>query len=345
MRLKYAAAVTAAFLLAPGGVGAAETSKITPELVAAAKKEGKVVFYTAVDLTVGEHIAKAFEAKYPGVAVQVERSGSERIYQRINQEYGSNIHAADVVNTSDAAHFIIWKRKGWLAAAQPEDVATHFPAANRDPDGMIAPWRVTLSVMGYNTSLVKADQAPKSLADLLDPKWTGKIVKAHPGYSGVILTATYEISRDIGWGYFEKLGKQKVMQVQSATEPPKKLSLGERAVMADGVEYVLIRLKESGAPVEPIYPTEGTPLVISPSAVMKDAPHPNAARLFQDYLFTQEGQQLLVDMGALRSLHEQVKDKPGRRPLNTIKVMKEDPAAVVDQVDQIKAKYTKDFGT
>ena len=87
---------------------------------------------------------------------------------------------------------------------------------------------------------MKAADAPKSFADLLDPKWSGKIVKAHPSYSGTILTATYQIARDIGWSYFEKLAQQKVMQVQSATDPPKKLALGERAIMADGIEYVAL---------------------------------------------------------------------------------------------------------
>ena len=104
-------------------------------------------------------------------------------------------------------------------------------------------------MLGYNTNLVKPEDAPKSFADLLDPKWAGKIVKAHPGYSGTIMTATFQIARDLGWDYFEKLAGQKVMQVQSSADPPKKLALGERAVMADGNEYNLIQLKEKGEPV------------------------------------------------------------------------------------------------
>src|SRR5205085_11270655 len=116
----------------------------------------------------------------------------------------------------------------------------YFPSEHKDPDGTFATWRMTLSVMGYNTRLVKPEDAPKSFADLLDPKWAGKIVKAHPGYSGTILTATFEIARDVGWPFFEKLAQQRVMQVQSATDPPRKLVAGERAVMADGSEYVIL---------------------------------------------------------------------------------------------------------
>src|SRR5690349_5106659 len=135
---------------------------VTAELIETAKKEGKVIWYTAVDLPVAERIAKAFEAKYPGIAMRVERSGGERIYQRIGQEYASNIHAVDVVNSSDAAHFIVWKRDGILAPYVPEDVALHYPPEHRDPDGLFASWRIWLCVIGYNTKLVSAAEAPKS---------------------------------------------------------------------------------------------------------------------------------------------------------------------------------------
>src|SRR5213595_475983 len=188
---------------------------VTPALIDAAKKEGQVIYYTSTDLPVAEKLAKAFEAKYSGIAVRVERTGAERVFQRIGQEYSSRIHAVDVVNSSDAAHFIVWKREGILAPYVPEDVAS-YPAEHRDVDGQFASFRVWLSIIAYNTNLVKAQEAPKSFVDLLDPKWKGKIVKAHPGYSGTIMTATYEISRDLGWDYLKKLGQQQVMQVQSA---------------------------------------------------------------------------------------------------------------------------------
>ena len=316
---------------------------VTPALIEAAKKEGKVVWYTSVDLPLSEKVGKAFEAKYSGIAVRVERSGAERVFQRIGQEAASNIRACDVVNSSDAAHMIVWKRDGWLAPYVPEDVARFYPPEHKDPDGTFASFRVTLSVIAYNTTLVKPEDVPKSFADLLDPKWVGKIVKAHPGYSGTILTATHQMARDLGWEYFERLAKQRIMQVQSAADPPKKLALGERAIMADGAEYVVLQQHESGKPTTPVYAREGTPLIVGPNAVFKNAPNPNAARLFQSFCFSPECQQLIIETGGMRSVHAQAKDKPGRTPLKDIKVMKDDAAAVEKSSEEIKARYTKIF--
>ena len=275
--------------------------------------------------------------------MKVERSGAERIFQRIGQEYQSKIHVCDVVNSSDAAHLIIWKRGDMLAPFLPEEVVQHYPKEHWDPDGMYASWRLTLSPIAYNTSLVKAEEAPKGFNDLLDAKWVGKIVKAHPGYSGTIMTATQQLARDLGWGYFEKLAKQKIMQVQSAADPPKKLALGERAVMADGGEYVITGLKARGEPIEEVYAVEGTPLITGPSAVMARAANPNAARLFYAWSMTAEAQQMNVDVGGMRSAHAQVKERPDRKKLSEVKTLREDAAAVADQADDIKARYTKLF--
>jgi len=316
---------------------------ITPALVEAARKEGRLAFYTAMDIPVAERFAKAFEARYPGIAVRVERAGSERLYQRIDQERGSNISAVDVANSADAAHFIVWKRNGWLAPYLPEEVARHFPASYRDADGMYVTTRIWLSSIGYNTRLVTAAEAPKSFADLLDPKWMGKMVKAHPAYSGTIMTATFQIARDLGWEYLERLSRQRIMQVQSSTDPPKKLAAGERAVMADGNDYNLIQLKEQGAPVEVVYPTEGTPLISGPSAVFRTAPNPNAARLFYSWLHGIEAQQILVDFAAQHSVHAQAQAKPGRRKLSDIKLMRDDPAGVERTAEEIKARYAQIF--
>src|SRR5437660_1731016 len=190
---------------------------VTPALIEAAKKEGQVIYYTSTDLPVAEKLAKGFEAKYSGIKMRVERTGAERVFQRIGQEYASNIHAVDVVNSSDAAHFIVWKRDGILAPYVPEDVAKFYPAEHKDVDGQFASFRVWLSIIAYNTNLVKA------------------------------------------------------------------------------------------------------------------------------FSLSQEAQQLIIDVGGLRSVHSQIKEKAGRKSLAVIKTMKDDAAAVEKEGEAIKARYTRLF--
>jgi iron(III) transport system substrate-binding protein len=341
--IKGSAALGLTVFASPLRAATPEPTAITPALIEAATKEGTVVLYSSMDLPVGEKLGKAFEAKYPGMAVQIERSGSERLFQRVAQEFGSGIRAADVINSSDASHFITWKKNGWMAPFVSEDIAQHFLPQFRDPDGMSATSRIYLSSIAYNTNLVKPEEAPTSFADLLDPKWAGKMVKGHPAYSGTIMTATFQIVRELGWEYLEKLSKQRVMQVQSSTDPPKKLSLGERAVMADGNEYGVVLLKEAGQPVEPIYPTEGSPTISGPTGIFATAPHPNAARLFQAWLHTRETQQFFTDFTAQYSAHAQVQSKPGRRRISDLKLMKEDAEGVEKMTEEIKTRYAKLF--
>jgi iron(III) transport system substrate-binding protein len=342
--LKGSSALAIATVFAePLRAAAPPAEAITPALIDAAKKEGKCIFYTAMDLQFAEKLGKDFEAKYPGINMRVERSGAERVFTRIGQEYSSNVHAVDVVNTADQSHVIAWKKSGWLAQYLPEEVVQNYDKEFYDPEGFEVVTRVLVSPFGINTELVKLADAPKSFADLLNPKWAGKMVKAHPAYSGTIMNATFQIARDLGWEYFEKLAKQRVMQVQSATDTPKKIALGERAIMIDGAGYLVIRDKEAGKPVDVIYPEEGTPVATSPSVVFKAAPNPNAARLFFNWMHGREGQQILIDYARQYSAHKQAVEKPGVRKLADIKLMKEDPAGVERDAETIKQKYAQIF--
>src|SRR5436189_4442175 len=119
--LLKASVAAAALAASPARVRAAapEPTPVTPALIEAAKKEGKLVWYAAMDLPVSERVARGFEAKYPGISVRIERTGSERQFVRLAQEYGSNVRVADVINASDASHFVAWKRSGWLAPYVP----------------------------------------------------------------------------------------------------------------------------------------------------------------------------------------------------------------------------------
>jgi iron(III) transport system substrate-binding protein len=113
--------------------------------------------------------------------------------------------------------------------------------------------------------------------------------------------------------------------------------------MADGNEYNIFQLREAGRPVEPVYASEGSPLIVGPNGIFKGSPNPKAARLFQSFCFSREAQQLIIDIGGLRSLHPQAEEKPGRRPFKDIKTMQDDAAAVEKQGDAIKARYSKIF--
>ena len=345
LKLTLAAVAVSAFSISAAFAEAPGPYSVTPELLDAAKKEGKVIFYTATDVTVAEKLAELFEKGNPGIDVQVERAGSERVFQRIGQEYSSGIYNADVSETSDAVHFEYFKRQGWLEAMVPQVVADKWPADERDPDGIFAAYRAHLSVMAYRSDLLPEADAPKTWADLLDPKYKGKMVKAHPGYSGTVMTSTFVLSELLGWEYFEKLGQQDVMQVQSSTEPPKKLAQGERALEIDGNEYNVFRLQDEGVKINIVYPEEGTPLAVGNAAVMKQAPNPNAAKVFYAFLFSLEAQQLNSDFGGLRSFHPDVKEKETKTPLSKIKILHSDPVKLEPQIQTIKTNYEKYFGT
>src|SRR5207247_1655168 len=139
-----------------------------------------------------------------------------------------------------------------------------------------------------------------------------------------------------GWEYLEKLAKQGVQQLQSTTATPKSIASGERAVMVDGNEYNMFIEINARSPVRIVYPKEGTPFVTSPTAIFAGAPHPNAARLLQNFLFTAKIQQLTVNEGGTRSLHPDVKDPPGRTALTDIKLLPDDPVAMLPLVAEIK---------
>src|SRR4051812_41941398 len=132
--LKASTASAASLLFAePLKAAAPPAEEVTPPLIEAAKKEGKLSFYSALELNTAERLARTFEAKYPGIAVRVERSGAERIFQRIAQEQGSGIKAVDVANSTDPAHYLDWKKSEWLGPHLPGRGPKYLPAGQKRP--------------------------------------------------------------------------------------------------------------------------------------------------------------------------------------------------------------------
>ena len=309
----------------------------------AARKEGKVVWYTSLALTSAEKVAKLFETKYPGVKVEVNRTGSQRILQRVMQELTANIKNVDIIHTSDAGHYVLLKEKKLLLKYTPAG-AERFAAGFKDKDGFYYGLRATVNVIAYNTKAIPAGEAPRTWRDLLAPRFKGKLVTAHPGYSGVIATHVLALTHLLGWDYFKALGQQSVMIVQSAVDPAGVVASGERPVAVDGGDYTFYQSKKAGNPVEIVYPKEGVPLVVSPTAIAVFAPHPNAAKLFTDFTFTKEVQQVLADTEGLYTGHPDVTYPADKPKLSELKLLTVDPEELEKRGEEIKRRFVEFFG-
>ncbi len=306
-----------------------------------AKKEGKVVWYSSLGLSLAQKMCDAFNKKGLGVTCELNRDGSERIFQKVMQEASANLWIADVVHTSDISHYLDFKAKGMLARYAPAG-SERFRPDFKDRDGFYTVLRGTPYVIAFNTQKVARVEAPKRWKDLLEPRWKGKLVQAHPGYSGVVLTGMTGLLRAFGWDYFTALAKNEPLIVQSAEDPPMKIAGGEAWVGATG-EYNVYRALKKGNPMEIVFPEEGAPFVASANAILARAPHPNAARVFTDFLFGKEAQQLMVDDG-LYVPNEEVSYPKDKRPLTDIKLLPADPEEILKRSEEIKNRFRELFG-
>lgn len=318
------------------------TSWINPDLLAKAKQEGTVTFYTAAELAASEAMGKSFEAA-TGVKVEVVRSGGERLYSRIAQERQARQFLVDVFVTSVEAHMYEYKKDGLLQNYKIVEDAK-IPAEFKDPDGAFYASFLSRSMIAYNPKIVPADQAPKSWKDLLDPKWKGKLAHSHPAYSGTTLTTMVMLSQMYGWKYYEDLAKNEPLIVQSAIEPLPLVISGERPVAALISGDAAITEKLKGNPVEVVYPEEGLSLARIPGGIFKDAPHPNAAKLFQDFMMSQDGQQIWIDQQNYTSARDDVRYPPGFKKLSEVKYMLLSPDVVEAKRDEVKDKFKDIFG-
>ena len=325
--------------LAPAAVSMAQDAA----LVDAAKKEGKLIWYTSLAIPSSTAFAHFFMKKYPGVEVEIHRTGSQRVLQRVMQEATAGIKNVDVIHTSDAGHFVLLKEKGLIMKYVPKS-AEPFPAGFKDRDGFYFGLRATLSVPAYNPKVVAEKDAPKSWKDLLDTKWRGKLVTAHPGYSGIIMTHVLALVKQYGWEYFQELAKNKLHITQSANDPAGVVASGERPVGVNGAEYFYYKTLKQGNPIKIVYPKEGVPLVVSPTAIAAAAPHPNAAKLFTEFILTKESQQVLADKEGLYTGHPEVtypKDKP---VLKDLKLLTVDADELEKRNAEIKKRFVEIFG-
>jgi iron(III) transport system substrate-binding protein len=312
-------------------------------LIEAARKEGRVVWHTSLALPSSTAIAHFFQNKYKGIEVEVHRNGSQRVLQRFMQETAAGIKNADIIHTSDAGHFELLKDKNLLLKYGPKGVAP-FPEGFKDKTGFYYGMRATLSVIAYNPKIVSEKDAPATWKDLLNTKWSGKLVTAHPGYSGIIMTHVLALVNQYGWEYFRQLAKNKLHLVQSANDPAGVVASGERPVGVNGAEYYYYKTQKQGNPIKIVYPKEGVPLVVSPVAIAKDAPHPNAAKLFMEFIFSKESQQLLADKEGLYTGHPEVTYPADKPKLKELKLLTVDADELEKKNAEIRKRFIEIFG-
>jgi iron(III) transport system substrate-binding protein len=240
------------------------------------------------------------------------------------------------------SHFLEFQQKNMLMRYLPAG-ADKFRADFRDRDGLYTVLRGTPYVIAYNTQKVSAAEAPKRWRDLADPRWKGKLVHAHPGYSGVVMTGIVGLLPVLGgWDYYAALVKNNPLVVQSAEDVPMKVAGGEAWVGVSG-EYNFYRPAKKGDPIATVFPEDGMPFVSSANAILAKAPHPNAAKVFTDFLFDKDGQQILADDG-LYVPNEAVTYPKDKRPLKELKLIKVEPEEMQKRDDEVKKKFRELFG-
>ena len=267
------------------------------ELYELAKKEGEVTWYTAhSNDTTAQALGRDFETAFPGIKANVVRTTAQVAYQRLTQEQRANAMQVDVFSSTDIGHYVVLKEKNLLEKYVPDNASKVIDVyKNYDPEGYFTVTSAGLIAIGYNTQKLKEADAPKNWPDLLDPKWKDKIALGHPGFSGYVGTWVVSLKKLYGWDFFEKLAKNNPQVGRSINDTVTMLNAGERVIAGSGPVGTAMESAGKGNPLAMIYPPDGSVLIIAPSGIPKGVKHPNAAKLFMEYLLTTEASQIWVE--------------------------------------------------
>ena len=261
-------------------------------LVDKAKAEGKLIFYTSMDSKTANKLAENFSKKY-GITANVFRSGTGKVLAKVEAEFAANKPMWDVCQVSDMAPFIVWARKGLLEKYKPKGFGKFFDYM-KDPDGHWLAVKSNTSVIAFNTNKIKKAEAPKSWKDLLDPKWKGMISMSNPYYAGTTAVNIACILELYGWDYYRALAKNQPFIGDSHGALQTMMISAERPLIAEQNNYSVLPGKYKGQPCDVVYPAEGVTLSPGPAGILKKAAHPNAAKLFMDYICSKEAQEIIA---------------------------------------------------
>jgi iron(III) transport system substrate-binding protein len=289
--LRWSATALGAAALGPGTLLASESDE-EQKLYAEAKKEGRAVWWTShYQLSAAEAVRDAFKAKYPGVDVEFIRQTAQVIFQRLSQNLKAGVKEVDVFASTDESHYLKLKSQGVLAPHTPLGV-NHLPKdfQSIDPDRTYHLGALGLVVINHHASV---SPPPQKWTDLHDPKWQGQITLGHPGFSGYVGNWVAAMWDKYGWDYFTRLAKNKPKIGRSIFDTVTDIVGGERKVGA-GPDSQSLESKAKGNPIEIKFPADDAILIASPVAILKDAPHPNAGRLFESFFYTREYSQAIA---------------------------------------------------
>lgn len=308
--------------------------------MAAAKKEGKVVWYTSTPIKTAQKIANLFEAD-SGIKVELFRSGGSAILSRFMQEYDAKRIAADVLTTSDPAAADAMTKKGIFVAFKPKGFDA-IPDAAKDPDGYHVAQRLNMITLFAREDKVAAKDLPSKWTDLTNAKYKGKLVMSDPSFTSLQLTVVGTLSKKLGWSYYENLRKNDVMIVQGNEQILDNLKRGERLIAAGALDSYAADARKEGHKIKSIYPTDGMFVIPSPTSIIKGSPNPNAAKVFAEFMISKKVQQVFPGDGGYAARVDVAPPK-GNPDIKSMNILNIDYAALEKESTNIKNKFNDVF--
>lgn len=296
--------------------------------------------YTSQPNEDAQKTVDAFMAANPGITVDWVRDGTTKLMARMTAEMQAGAGSPDVLLIADTVTLEGLAQEGKLAAyASPE--AAGYDAALYSKDGYYYSTKLITTGIAYNTG---AATVPTAWADLEKPEMKGMVAAPSPLYSGAALIHLAAITTDpaLGWRHYEQLAANGAQVDGGNGGVLKAVASGEKpyGVLVD---YMALRAKAEGSPVEFVFPSEGLTYVTEPVAIMADAKNPEAAQKFVDFLLSEAGQQLVVDMGYIPARNG-VASPEGFPARDSLKLMAFDPAKALAEAEANKARFSQIFG-
>lgn len=322
----------------------AHAEGVTPALVEAARRERTLTWYMAqVDTETAEVMGRAFTAQYPGVRVEVIRTTGQVAYERLLQDLKNNAPQCDVFSSTDVAQYPALKKRNALAQYTPAGAATLLPAFQKTSDpGYAYVTTATSHLLIYNSAQVKPADAPKAWTDLLDPKWKGRVATGHPAFSGCTGIWALALTKTYGWDFFEKLAKNNPRIGRSGNDPVTLINAGE-CLLGPSPANTAFQQVDKGNPIVPVYPADGATLCLGPSAIMASAPHPNAARLYMEWLLSDNFSRLSVANHG-DPVHPGLALTSGQKPLDQVPIISLTVQEIAKGVPEMIEQWRDTFG-